>query len=69
MSDDELTLVDCAGCGIELLGERCESRIRETEGANGLLGKPGLIAIRKAGRPYCRSCAATRKEVWSKEVK
>lgn len=57
MSDDELTLVNCAGCGVELLGERCESRIRKEEGDAGLIGKPGLIALRIKGRPLCRECA------------
>lgn len=57
MSDDELTLVNCAGCGCELLGERCERQIREAEGPTGLVGKPPLIAMRVKGRPYCRECA------------
>mgnify|MGYP003451620617 CR=1 FL=1 len=64
MTNDELTLVSCAGCGIELLGERCEARIRDEDGTPGLLGRPGLIAMRVKGRPFCRECvpgkAATR---------
>ena len=56
MSDDELSLVNCAGCGCELLGERCEEHIRLADGAAGLVGRPGLIAMRVKGRPYCREC-------------
>lgn len=60
VSQDELSLVNCAGCGVELLGERCEKHIRLSHGEEALKKLPGLVALRSNGRPYCRSCVKTK---------
>ena len=60
LAADDLSLVNCAGCNVELLGERCESIVRQEYGEEAMKNLPGVIAMRMNGRPYCRLCVKNR---------
>ncbi len=59
MTDDDLLMCNCAGCGAELLGRgnvktaAIVQRIRAGE-------LPEYVAGHMAGRPYCRTCLALK---------
>ena len=59
---DEIGLCNCAGCGIDLLGERTTKRIEKIKDhltrdmPNQFHGLPDPVAGRVKGRPYCSKC-------------
>lgn len=56
MRNHEVGLVNCAGCGEELLGERTVELLKgERKKPRAALGKK-KVAARVMGRPYCDFC-------------
>ncbi len=55
LSADDIGLVNCAGCGRELLGENTRRRLDNGEVWTDA-DLPPVVAGRWRGRPYCADC-------------